>query len=80
VILAQGIVGSMHRSVLTGMQMLAPAPHPVRVFGAIPGAVHWLVPYIREACSIDASGDDVIKAVDAHAGRFAARLVKAPAY
>jgi hypothetical protein len=73
VILAQGLVGSMHRSVLTGMQMIVPAPHPVKVFGAIPDAIKWLHPRVHDVCGADAKPDAVIAAVDDLCGRFAKR-------
>jgi hypothetical protein len=38
----------MQRSVLTGLMMLAPPPHPVKVFGTIPEAVEYLQPYLRQ--------------------------------
>jgi len=47
VILATGMLGAMHRSVLTGLLMLAPPPHPAKVFGTIPDAVEWLTPHVR---------------------------------
>jgi len=46
VILAEGLRGAMHRSVLTGLVMLAPPPHPMKVFGAIDEAVAFLEPYL----------------------------------
>src|SRR3954452_10802184 len=33
VILAEGLIGAAQRSVLTGLLMLAPPPHPAKVFG-----------------------------------------------
>jgi hypothetical protein len=47
VILAEGLRGAMHRSVLTGLMMLAPPPHPVKVFGTIEESLTFLQPYIR---------------------------------
>jgi hypothetical protein len=73
VILAQGLVGSMHRSVLTGMQMIVPAPHPVKVFGGVPDALKWLTPHVREACGADAKEDALNRAVDELQARFAKR-------
>jgi len=48
VILADGLRGAMQRSVLTGLMMLAPPPHPAKVFGSIPQAVEYLQPYLRQ--------------------------------
>jgi hypothetical protein len=47
VILAEGILASMQRSMLTGMMMLAPAPHPTKVFGALSDASRWLFPFVQ---------------------------------
>jgi len=47
VVLAQGLRGAMHRSVLTALMLVAPPPHPAKVFGAIADAVTYLTPYIQ---------------------------------
>jgi hypothetical protein len=47
VILAEGLRGAVHRSVLTGLMMIAPPPHPVKVCGAIADAMTYLFPYLR---------------------------------
>jgi hypothetical protein len=47
VILAEGLRGAMHRSVLTGLMMLAPPPHPAKVFGGIAEAVAYLAPHVQ---------------------------------
>ena len=73
VILARGLTGSLHRSVLTGMQMLVPAPHPVKVFGAISDAVWWLTPHVRALCGPEASFQALDEGVAELAARFAAR-------
>ncbi len=79
VILAQGLVGSMHRSVLTGMQMVVPAPHPVNVFGATTDAIAWLTPHIREVCGPEAQTDALIAATVALTHRFAKRASRSDA-
>jgi len=76
VILAQGLTGALHRSVLTGMQMLVPAPHPVKVFGSIPDGVKWLTPHVRGLCGPEASTEALDAAVADLAARFAARQQK----
>lgn len=63
VILAQGMLGSMHRSVLTGLLMLAPPPHPTKVFGAVADALTWLAPYLRSLEGFDAAPGEVVAAV-----------------
>jgi hypothetical protein len=64
VILASGLTGAMHRSILTGLQMLAPPPHPTKVFGATADAVGWLTPYVQGVCGVDAATPDLIAALD----------------
>ena len=54
VVLAGGLEGSMHRSVLTGLQLITPPPHPTKVFGGVAEAIGWLDPHVRALC-----GDDV---------------------
>ena len=73
VILAQGLVGAMHRSVLTGMQMIVPAPHPVKVFGTIGDGVKWLAPHIRELCGAEATPEALDAGVSELVAHFKAR-------
>jgi hypothetical protein len=73
VILAEGLIGAMHRSVLTGLQLLAPAPHPTRVFGKTEDAVAWLFPYIRELCGAETTQADLQAAVEDHCATFRSR-------
>ena len=73
VILARGLTGAMHRSVLTGMQMLVPAPHPTKVFGEIKAATAWLQPHVQQACGADTTADELALSVNALCERFAAR-------
>jgi hypothetical protein len=65
VVLASGLVGAMHRSVLTGLMMIAPAPHPTRVFGTTREAAAWLSPYVQVACGPEATPAAIGAAVDA---------------
>ncbi len=73
VILAQGLVGAMHRSVLTGMQMIVPAPHPMKVFGTVPDGVKWLAPHVRELCGPGATPEALEAGIADLAARFRAR-------
>ena len=73
VILAQGLTGSLHRSVLTGLQMLVPAPHPMKVFGSIAPALKFLAPYIQALSGPDATPEALEDGVDELVTRFAAR-------
>ena len=74
VVLAEGLVGSLHRSILTGLQMLVPSPHPVKVFGTIAPAVTWLAPYAEKLCGPEAKAEALLAAVDEMIGRFLERL------
>ena len=73
VILAEGLIGSLHRSVLTGLQMLVPAPHPMKVFGAIAPAVTWLAPHIEKLSGPDAKPAALVAGVDEICARFSQR-------
>jgi hypothetical protein len=64
VVLATGLVGAMHRSVLTGLQLIAPSPHPMKVFGATAEAVAWLSPHVQSVCGAEATSAAVLAAVD----------------
>lgn len=57
VILAEGIIASVQRSVLTGLTMLVPPPHPAKVFGEVDPAVEWLHPYLPTTTSNIAPGE-----------------------
>ena len=73
VILSAGLRGAMHRSLLTGLMMLAPPPHPSKVFGDVADAVAWLEPHLREASAEFPSGEALIREVEARIERFRAR-------
>lgn len=73
VILAEGLVGAMQRSVLTGLLMLAPPPHPSKIFGNIPDAVTWLAPHIRALCGAGATREAALAAVNSETLAFKAR-------
>jgi hypothetical protein len=75
VILAEGIMGSLHRSVLTGMLMLAPPPHPGKVFGQVSEAVTWLTPYVATLWNAKVAAADLQRLVDAYCVEFGARPV-----
>lgn len=73
VILAQGLLASMQRSVLTGMMMVVPSPHPVKVFGGVPEAMQWLFPHVRALCGPTLRIEELAGALDQHVAQFQAR-------
>jgi len=73
VIMATGLTGAFHRSVLTGLMMLAPPPHPAKVFGSVPGAITWLHPYVRKVTDETVSERDVLAAAEELCRVFQAR-------
>jgi hypothetical protein len=64
VVLASGLMGALHRSILTGLQMVAPPPHPTKVFGAMPEAVDWLMPHIEALCGVDTARGELLAGID----------------
>jgi hypothetical protein len=81
VILAEGILASMQRSMLTGMMMLAPAPHPTKVFGSLQDAGKWLFPHVQALSGPQLSQVEFGEALDSQLAAFKARpdrlLIKA---
>lgn len=73
VILAAGMVGAMQRSILTGMLMIAPPPHPSKIFGEVPNAITWLLPHLRSLAGADASREALLAAVLDLGAAFQAR-------
>jgi hypothetical protein len=74
VILAEGLTGAVHRSVLTGLLLLARPPHPIKIFGTTKAAVTWLAPHVQTLCGATATADNLNAAVDELSGRFRARM------
>jgi hypothetical protein len=77
VILAEGMVGAMQRSVLTGMLMLVPPPHPSRVHRSVDEAVRFLYPYLGSLCPRATSEDVLRGAVQKLCTEFRARPASA---
>jgi hypothetical protein len=74
-ILAEGLSGAMQRSVLTGLFLLAPPPHPAKVFGSISDAVKWLLPHVQSVCGPETTRAVVQSAVDEFCDAFQRRSV-----
>jgi hypothetical protein len=64
VILSGGMVGALHRSILTGFTLLAPPPHPAKVFADVPSAIAFLHPHVERLCG-RVPAADVVGLVDA---------------
>lgn len=77
VILAEGLMGSLHRSVLTGLTMIAPPPHPAKVFGDVDAAVAWLAPYVGTLWQQKLAAAELAAAVEDYRTRFMNRGVGA---
>jgi hypothetical protein len=73
VILATGVLGAAHRSVLTAFLLLAPPPHPTKVFGNTHAAVDWIAPHVARLSGPEATRDALRAAVDDLCARFRAR-------
>ena len=73
VILAEGLLGAVQRSTLTGLHMIAPPPHPMKIFGNLPDAVAWLYPHLAPVCPAATSSQVTLSAVEALCGAFKAR-------
>lgn len=72
-VLSQGMIGAVQRSVLTGLMILAPPPHPAKVFGDIADAVAWIAPHVLSLCGPQATKAAIASAVDAFCSEFEAR-------
>jgi hypothetical protein len=71
VVLADGMLGALHRSILTGFSLLVPPPHPTKICGDLPSALAFLAPHIEKVAGdvppahIEAIVDDLHGAVRA---------------
>jgi hypothetical protein len=73
VILATGMQGALQRSVLTGLLLLAPPPHPTKVCSTVREAVTWLGPHLRALAGFDATPEETVAGVEAFCAAFLAR-------
>jgi hypothetical protein len=73
VILADGMLGAVQRSMLTGLLMVAPPPHPAKIFSEVPVAVDWLVPFARPVLGMHTTTTAVLRAVEDWCNAFKAR-------
>lgn len=73
VVLAEGITGAMHRSVLTGLSLIARPPHPAKVCANLPDAIAFLMPHLRAVCDARATHATVLVALERARTEFEAR-------
>jgi hypothetical protein len=73
VILASGVMGAAHRSVLTAFLLLAPPPHPTKIFGNTHAAIDWIAPHVARVSGPEATQETLKAAVDDLCARFRAR-------
>ena len=73
VILAQGLLAAVHRSVLTGLLLLAFPPHPAKVFATTGEAVTWLLPYVNALSGPSIDSAEMLSAVSGLCAEFQAR-------
>jgi hypothetical protein len=79
VVLADGIAGAMHRSVLTGLSLIARPPHPTKVCANLPDAAAFLMPHLRALCDPRTKLAEVLAALDEARAAFEARPSKGSA-
>jgi hypothetical protein len=72
-VLADGLAGAMHRSILTGLSLVARPPHPAKVCATMPEAVAFLMPHLRALCDPRTTASDALAALDAARACFDAR-------
>jgi hypothetical protein len=56
-VLAQGVMGSVHRSILTGMSLLVPPPHPNKIAATEDAAIAFVHPYVVQSSGPIAAAD-----------------------
>jgi hypothetical protein len=56
-VLAKGLMGAVHRSILTGMSILVPPPHPNRIVSSVEDAIAFVHPHVVKSCGPVATSD-----------------------
>ena len=70
VMLMDGLLGAMHRSIFTGILMPAPPPHPTKIFAELEPALPWLLSHQRGS-KLDVAS--LREAIDRISAEFLAR-------
>ncbi|HEX6244307.1 MAG TPA: hypothetical protein VFZ61_25495 [Polyangiales bacterium] len=73
VILAEGILASVQRSVLTGLMMIVPSPHPVKICARVEEALRWLAPHAQSVCHPSLTTDALVSLVGENVDAFRTR-------
>jgi hypothetical protein len=73
VILAEGMRAAVHRSILTGLILVAFPPHPAKVFATTFEAVNWVLPHLRKLEGPGLTSGDVLASVSELCDEFQAR-------
>ena len=73
VVLADGILGALHRSILTGLSIVVPSPHPVRISADLGTAITFVLPHVERLCGPIEHGEIEAMVADLHAHILAAR-------
>lgn len=73
VILAEGMKAAVHRSILTGLNLVAFPPHPAKVFATTAEAVDWILPHLHMLEVPGLASADVLPAISELCAEFQAR-------
>jgi hypothetical protein len=73
VILAEGMLAAVQRSILTGLILVAFPPHPAKVFATTADAVSWLMPHVSMLQGPGLTSADMLGAVSELCAEFQAR-------
>jgi hypothetical protein len=74
VVLATGILGAVHRSILTGMNLIVPPPHPARICADVATGARFVERYADHLC-----GPVTAEMIEDIAGGLHARILAAKA-
>lgn len=73
VILADGLVGALQRSILTGLVMLVPPSHPAKIVGRLADAATWLAPHVGTLWQRPVAATELLTGISAICAEFEAR-------
>ncbi|HEX4340331.1 MAG TPA: hypothetical protein VH062_30695 [Polyangiaceae bacterium] len=73
VVLADGLMGAMQRSILTALTMMRRPPHPSKVFASVADAAEWIDPHYRAVRVLGVDRFDIESTVSAMCAAFAER-------